>query len=80
MHAVGEEGVSTRDIAEAIGRGLGIPSASIDPAQAAEHFGWIGRFFALDLPASSAVTQQSLGWTPTGPTLLEDLAAGHYTR
>lgn len=79
VHAVGEEGIATRDIAETIGRGLGIPSASIDPEQAAEHFGWIGRFFALDTPASSALTRELLGWTPTHPGLLDDLAAGYYT-
>lgn len=79
VHAVGEEGIATRDIAEAIGRGLGILSASIDPERAAEHFGWIGRFFALDTPASSALTRELLGWTPTHPGLLDDLAAGYYT-
>lgn len=80
VHVVAEEGVETRVIAEAIGRELGVPARSVPPAEADAHFGWIGRFFALDLPASSAVTRRTLGWTPTGPTLLEDLAAGHYTR
>ncbi|GAA1834401.1 SDR family oxidoreductase [Microlunatus capsulatus] len=80
VHVVAEEGVETRVVAEAIGHALGVPSPSVAPEDAEAHFGWIGRFFALDLPASSALTQQSLGWTPTGPTLLEDLAAGYYTR
>ncbi|WP_076263426.1 SDR family oxidoreductase [Intrasporangium flavum] len=80
VHAVAEEGVTARDIAEALGRGLGVPTVSVDPAAAMEHFGWIGRFFALDLPASSEQTRSRLGWEPTGPTLLEDLDAGHYTR
>jgi nucleoside-diphosphate-sugar epimerase len=78
VHAVGEEGVAARDIAEAIGRGLGVPTASIAPDDVETHFGWIGRFFQLDIPASSALTQERFDWRPTGPTLLEDLAAGHY--
>jgi nucleoside-diphosphate-sugar epimerase len=80
VHAVAEEGVPSRDIAEAIGRGLGVPAVSIDADDAADHFGWLGAFFALDLAASSRLTRERLGWEPTGPTLLEDLAAGHYTR
>lgn len=79
VHAVGEEGVPARDIAEAIGRALGVPAAPVAAEEAAAHFGWIGGFFALDLPASSALTRERLGWRPTGPTLLEDLAAGAYT-
>jgi nucleoside-diphosphate-sugar epimerase len=78
VHAVGEEGIAARAIAEAIGRGAGVPVASIAPQDAEAHFGWIGRFFALDIPASSALTQERFDWRPTGPTLLEDLAAGHY--
>jgi nucleoside-diphosphate-sugar epimerase len=78
-HAVAEEGVATREIAEMIGRGLGLPVASIDPDRAVEHFGWIGRFFALDMSARSALTQERWGWTPTGPTLAEDLGSGAYT-
>ena len=80
LHAVAETGVSTRDIAEAIGRGLGVPAESVRPEDASAHFGWIGTFFAMDLPASSARTQQLLDWTPTGPTLLEDLDGGSYFR
>ncbi|MFE4056303.1 SDR family oxidoreductase [Streptomyces sp. NPDC059096] len=80
LHAVGEEGVPAREIAEAIGRGIGVPARSIAPEDAPRHFGWIGRFFALDIPASSARTQELLGWTPTGPTLVQDLDAGSYFR
>lgn len=55
-----------------------LPVAAIAPDQAAEHFGWMGGFVNLDFPASSAITQEKLGWTPTGPTLLADLEAAHY--
>jgi nucleoside-diphosphate-sugar epimerase len=78
LHAVGESGVPTRDIAEAIGRGLDLPVRSIPADDVDAHFGWIGAFFGMDMSASSAVTQELLGWTPTGPTLAEDLAGGAY--
>jgi nucleoside-diphosphate-sugar epimerase len=78
FHAVADEGVPTREIAEAIGEGLGIPTVSIERDQATEHFGWMGAFFGLDAPASSALTRERLGWTPTHPRLLEDLEQGHY--
>ena len=78
LHAVGEEGVPTRAIAEAIGRGLGLPTESISPADVQERLGWIGGFFALDVPSSSARTRELLGWEPSGPTLLEDLAGESY--
>ena len=76
VHAVAEEGVPARTIAEAIGRGLGVPVRSVDPDDAAEHFGWIGAFFAADAPASSARTCALLNWEPTHPGLLEDIP--HY--
>ena len=79
-HAVGEQGVPTRTIAEVIGRHLDIPVQSIAPADAVEHFGWMGVFWGMNAPASSVVTQGRLGWTPTGPGLLEDLEQGHYFR
>jgi nucleoside-diphosphate-sugar epimerase len=79
VHAVAEPGVPTRAIAEAIGRGLSVPVESVPAAEAAAELGWIGPFFALDLTASSDQTRALLGWEPTGPTLLEDLDAGHYT-
>lgn len=78
-HAVDEEGVSARDIAEAIGRGLKVPVVSLTPEQAAEHFGWLARFDALDLQGSSAQTRQELGWNPSGPTLLTDLGNMDYS-
>jgi nucleoside-diphosphate-sugar epimerase len=74
-HAVAEEGVSMRDIAEAIGRRLGLPVASIAPEAAAEHFGWLAMFAGVDLPASSALTRQWLDWRPTGPGMIADLEA-----
>jgi hypothetical protein len=80
VHAVAEEGVPARTIAEAIGRGLGVPVRSVDPDADAEHFGWIGAFFAVDTPASSALTRQRLDWTPTHAGLIEDLDAGAYFR
>jgi len=78
VHAVAEEGVESRAIAEAVGRAVGVPTVSVDPADAAEHFGWLGAFWAMDIAASSAATSELLGWEPTGPTLLEDIAAGAY--
>lgn len=78
VHAVGEEGVPTRLIAEAIGRAAGVPVTSIDPTDLADHFGWIGLFFARDMTGRSAATRELLGWTPAGRTLIEDLDAGAY--
>lgn len=80
VHAVAEEGITARQIAEAIGRGLGVPVASVAPDDAADHFGWIAAFFALDIPASSAITQEMLGWAPSHPGLIADLEAGSYFR
>ena len=78
MHAVEDEGVPTRTIAEVIGRHLDVPVTSIAPEDAAAHFGWIAMIFAHDMSASSAITRRLLGWEPVGPGLLEDLDAGHY--
>jgi nucleoside-diphosphate-sugar epimerase len=72
-NAVAEEGVPVRQIAEAIGRGLKIPVVSKAPEEVNAHFGWLAHFVGFDVPASSALTQQRLGWRPTGPGLLEDL-------
>lgn len=77
-HAVAEEGVPARDIAEAIGRGLKLPVVSLAPEEAAAHFGWLAMFVGLDMPASSAETRAKLGWQPTGPGLLADLGAMRY--
>jgi nucleoside-diphosphate-sugar epimerase len=80
LHAVGDEGVAFRQIAEAMGRHLGLPAASVSPADAVEHFGHLGHFVSLDSPATAAVTRELLDWKPTGPSLLEDLNQGHYYR
>jgi nucleoside-diphosphate-sugar epimerase len=74
-HAVAEEGVSMRDIAEALGRRLKLPVKSIAPEEAPAFFGWLGMFAGLDMPASSAQTRRRLGWEPTGPGLIADLEA-----
>jgi len=78
LHAVAEVGIPTRDIAGAIGKSLNLPVANVSKEKAAEHFGWLGMFFGANVPASSAITRELLGWEPTQPTLLEDIAAGHY--
>ena len=78
LHAVAEEGIPTRVIAEAIGRTFDLPVASVAPDDVKGHFGWIGGFFAMELAATSAATRELLGWTPTGPSLVEDLDAGAY--
>lgn len=80
FHAVADEGVPTREIAEIIGRHLDVPVVSVAREDAAEHFGWMGVFFGLDAPASSALTQERLGWTPVQPGLVADLEHGHYFR
>ncbi|HXZ33182.1 MAG TPA: SDR family oxidoreductase [Terriglobales bacterium] len=78
-HAVAEEGVRLRDIAEAIGRGLKIPVVSISAEEAPAHFGWIGAFATHGMPASSAITRKKLGWNPIGPSLLSDLGNMNYS-
>lgn len=80
LHAVGDEGVAFREIAEAIGRHLGVPTASLAPDDAVGHFAHLGHFVSLDSPATATITRELLGWEPTGPTLLEDLAQDHYFR
>ncbi len=80
VHAVADEGVPIRAVAEVIGRHLDVPVVSIDPDDAAGHFGWLAGFIGADSPASSAATQELLGWQPTQPGLLEDLEQGHYFR
>jgi nucleoside-diphosphate-sugar epimerase len=78
LHAVAEEGVSFRAIAETIGRMLGIPARSITEPEAENHFGFLARFAGMDNAASSALTRSLLGWEPTGPGLLADIEQGHY--
>jgi nucleoside-diphosphate-sugar epimerase len=76
-HAVAEEGVPVRDIAEVIGRRLKLPVVAKTPAEAADHFGTMGGFAGLDGPASSALTRERLGWRPVGPGLIADLERAH---
>lgn len=77
-HAVADEGILFRDIAAAIGRGLGLPVVSLSGEAAAVHFGWFLYFAGMDMAASSAQTRVRLGWTPAGPGLLEDLERAFY--
>ena len=77
-HGVGDEGVPFRDIAEIIGRHLNVPVAGKTPEEATDHFGFLAQFAAIDCPASSAQTQQLLGWHPAQPGLIPDLDQGHY--
>jgi len=77
-HAVAEEGIAVRDIAEVIGRGLKVPVVAMSQDEAAGHFGWLAAFAGRDLPASSAQTQKRLGWHPTGPGLIADLEQMSY--
>jgi nucleoside-diphosphate-sugar epimerase len=79
-HAVAEEGIPLREIAEVVGAGLGVPVRSLTPEEAPRHFGWLGMFVGMDLPASSAKTRERLGWQPTGPGLIEDLKRMDYSR
>jgi nucleoside-diphosphate-sugar epimerase len=78
LHAIAEEGVPVREIAEAIGRHLGIPVTSLPVADAVDHFGFIGQFFAADVWVSSTLTRQRFEWQPVQPELLADLDKGHY--
>jgi nucleoside-diphosphate-sugar epimerase len=73
-HAVAEEGIALRDIAEAVAKRLKLPTRSIAPEEARDFFGWMAGFAVHDMPASSAQTRARLRWNPTGPTLLDDLA------
>ena len=72
-HAVGEQGVTAKEIAEALGRRLNLPVVSISPEEAPAHFGSISHFVTLDSPTSNAKTRERLGWEPTGPGLIDDL-------
>ena len=78
FHAVADEGVPVREIAGVIGRHLGVPVVSLPVEEAGDHFGWLGRFFSMDCPASSALTRERLGWYPVQPGLLADLDQDHY--
>jgi nucleoside-diphosphate-sugar epimerase len=77
-HAIGDQGVPTKDIAEVIGRQLNVPVVSKSGDDAADHFGWMAMFFGMDAPASCAKTKHELGWEPTQPGLLADLKACYF--
>jgi nucleoside-diphosphate-sugar epimerase len=77
-HAVAEEGVTLRDIAEVIGRGLKVPVVAMSSEEAPAHFGFLARFAGMNLRGSSAKTQERLGWRPTGPGLIADLEQMRY--
>jgi nucleoside-diphosphate-sugar epimerase len=79
-HAVDEEGVSMKVIAEALGRGLKVPVKSIKPEEVEAHFGWMALFAGIDMPSSSAITRKNLGWKPTGPGLIADLDGMDYSQ
>jgi nucleoside-diphosphate-sugar epimerase len=79
-HAVAEEGIPVREIAEVVGGGLGVPIRSITSEEAPQHFGWLGVFVGMDLLASGTSTRERLGWRPTGPGLIEDLKRMEYSR
>jgi nucleoside-diphosphate-sugar epimerase len=78
LHAVADEGVPIRAVAEVIGRHLDIPVVSISPEDAAGHFAWLAGFLGADSPASSTLTRELLDWQPTQPGLIDDLDKGHY--
>jgi len=79
-HAVAEEAITVKSIAEAIGKQLGLPVKSIAPEAAVEHFGWFSHMAAIDCPASSKWTQDQLSWIPTHATLLTDIEQGIYSK
>ncbi len=78
LHGAGEEGVPIREVAAVIGRRLNVPVVSKKPEEAAEHFGWMAHFIAVDMPASSARTRERFGWRPTRVALIADLENGTY--
>ena len=78
LHAIGDEGIPFRQIAEVIGRHLNLPVTSIPPEEADVHFGFLAAFVTLDNPTSSTQTQELLDWHPTHPGLIDDLDQGHY--
>ena len=77
-HGVADEGVRVRDIADVIGRRLNVPVVAKSPEEAAGHFGFLGFFLGIDGPASSAQTQERLGWRPKQPGLIPDLDHARY--
>ncbi len=80
FHAVAESSIPFREIAVAIGHGLGIPVVSISAGEASAHFGWFRHFAELDAPVSAEKTREQLGWHPSQPTLLDDINKAGYFR
>ena len=78
LHAVGDEGVPIRDVAEIFASHLGVPAVSVTLEQAGEYLGWLGRLWGIDGPASARITRDLLGWEPTRPGLIADLEEDHY--
>lgn len=78
LHAIGDEGVQARAIAETIGKHLDVPATSVATEESYDHFGWIGPLFSFDAPATSTITRKLLDWQPSQVGLLDDLDAGHY--
>ena len=78
LHAVGDEGVPIREVAEVFAAHLGVPAVSVTAGQAGEYVGWLGGFWGVDSPASAQITRELLGWEPTHPGLIADLEEGHY--
>jgi nucleoside-diphosphate-sugar epimerase len=78
LHAIADQGVPIRTVAEVIGRHLDLPVRAVSPEDAGEHFAWLAGFLGADSPASSALTRELLGWEPTHPGLIDDLEEGHY--
>jgi nucleoside-diphosphate-sugar epimerase len=78
LNGIGDEGVPVRDIAGVIGRHLGVPATAISREEAEGHFGFLGALFSRDVPASSALTRERMGWRPTRPGMIADLEQGHY--
>jgi nucleoside-diphosphate-sugar epimerase len=78
LHAVGDEGIAFRRIAQAIGHGLDVPVRSVQQDQASDYVGYLAPFVTLDNPTTAARTRELLGWEPTQPGLLDDLDQGHY--
>lgn len=79
LHGVSEEGVALRDLADAISCRYQLKLTAISPEEAAARFGFLAQFVGLDMPASSSITRDLLGWEPTGPTLIGDIEAGVYS-
>jgi nucleoside-diphosphate-sugar epimerase len=78
LHAIDDEGVPLKQVAEVIGRHLEVPVVEVAPEDAVAKLGWLGRFLSIDSVASSAITRELLGWEPTHPNLIDDLELGHY--